>query len=750
MSKLVILESPTKTGTIQGYLGSGYKVVASKGHIRDLPKSTLGVDVDNGFETHYINIRGKGDLIKELKKLTKTADEVYLATDPDREGEAISWHLAAALNIPEEKIKRVTFNAITKSVVQEAVKNPRSIDMDLVNAQQARRILDRIVGYKLSPFLWKTVRSGLSAGRVQSVATRIIVEREAEIRDFVPVEYWTITAYHQKDDGSEFTSRYFGKNGEKQELHNGTEAQAVLNSCVGQPFTVASVKKSLKKRNPQPPFSTSTLLQDASRKYSFQSAKIMKVAQELYEGIDLGAENGGVQGLITYMRTDSLRVSPEAQEAAKSFILDKYGKKYYPDSTRVYKTDSASQDAHEAIRPANLSFEPAKIKKALTNDQYKLYKLIWDRFLASQMASAELDTVVADIDCNGNTFRTSGSSVRFAGFLKVYEGNESAEDDDKKLPPLTEGEVLLTDEVKPNQHFTEPPARYTEATLIKFLKEMGIGRPSTYAPTISTIISREYVKRESKVLVPTPLGEATTKLMIENFPEIVDYKFTAKMESDLDEIEQHTTTMENVLNDFYSRFRVSLDKASESVSRNDVALPIEETDLICDKCGSKMIVKSGRFGKFAACPNYPACKNTKPLDKDGKPKEKTAETAEPTDLICEACGAPMVKRTGRYGSFYACSKYPACKHTIKIQNEIGVQCPLCSSAIVTKRAKNRTVFFSCSNYPKCNFSSWDQPTTEKCPKCNGILYLKKDKSSYVCKTEQCGYSRPGDGYDGKN
>ncbi|MBQ7355150.1 MAG: type I DNA topoisomerase, partial [Clostridia bacterium] len=490
MSKLVILESPSKTKTVQNYLGSGYKVVASKGHIRDLPKSTLGVDIENGFETHYINIRGKGDLINELKKMTKTADEVYLATDPDREGEAISWHLATALKIPESKIKRVTFNAITKAVVQDAVKNPRTIDMDLVNAQQARRILDRIVGYKLSPFLWKTVRSGLSAGRVQSVATRIIVERENEIRSFVPVEYWTITAHHQNDDGAQFTSRYFGKNGEKQDLHTGEEAAAILASCKDHPFVVKTVKNSLKKRNPQPPFSTSSLLQDASRKYNFQSSKIMKVAQELYEGIELGAENGGVQGLITYMRTDSLRVSPEAQEAAKQFIQDKYGKKYCPDSPRSYKTDSEAQDAHEAIRPASLSFEPAKIKKYLTGDQYKLYKLIWDRFIASQMASAEIDTVIADIDCNSNTFRTTGSSVLFAGFLKVYEAQESGEEDDKKLPPLGEGERLNTTDVVPNQHFTEPPARYSEATLIKFLKDMGIGRPSTYAPTITTIISR--------------------------------------------------------------------------------------------------------------------------------------------------------------------------------------------------------------------------------------------------------------------
>lgn len=750
MSKLVILESPTKTGTVQGYLGSGYKVVASKGHIRDLPKSTLGVDVDNGFEAHYINIRGKGDLINELKKLTKAADEVYLATDPDREGEAISWHLAAALKIPEEKIKRVTFNAITKSVVQEAVKNPRAIDMDLVNAQQARRILDRIVGYKLSPFLWKTVRSGLSAGRVQSVATRIIVEREAEIRAFVPVEYWTITAYHRNDSGTEFTSRYFGKNGEKHDLHTADDAKAVLASCEGHPFCVTSIKKSLKKRNPQPPFSTSSLLQDASRKYNFQSSKIMKVAQELYEGIDLGAENGGVQGLITYMRTDSLRVSPEAQTAARDFILEKYGKKYCPDTPRTYKTDSEAQDAHEAIRPANLSFEPSKIKKHLSGDQYKLYKLIWDRFIASQMASAEIDTVTAEIDCNRNTFRTTGSSIRFAGFLKVYESQESGEDDDKKLPPLNEGDTLTTLSVKPDQHFTEPPARYSEATLIKFLKDMGIGRPSTYAPTISTIISREYVKREGKMLAPTPLGEATTKLMIENFPEIVDYKFTAQMENSLDEIERHSNTMENVLNSFYDRFRVSLDKASSTVSRADVSLPVEEIDLLCDKCGSKMIVKSGRFGKFAACPNYPTCKNTKPLDKDGKPKEKTAAAAEPTDLICEQCGAPVVKRTGRYGNFLACSNYPTCKYTVKIQNEIGVSCPLCGSAIVTKRAKNRMLFYSCSGYPKCNYSSWDQPTSEKCPTCNGILYWKKDKNGLVCKTNGCSYVYPGANNDSKN
>lgn len=749
MSKLVILESPSKTKTVQNYLGSEYKVVASKGHIRDLPKSTLGVDLENGFATHYINIRGKGDLINELKKMTKSADEVYLATDPDREGEAISWHLATALKIPDEKIKRVTFNAITKNVVQEAIKNPRALDMDLVNAQQARRILDRIVGYKLSPFLWKTVRSGLSAGRVQSVATRLIVEREAEINAFVPEEYWTITAHHENSGGEQFTSRFYGKQGEKTELTNAAEAAAILSSCEGHPFVVRSIKKSLKKRNPQSPFSTSSLIQDASRKYGFQSSKIMKVAQELYEGVDLGTENGGVQGLITYMRTDSLRVSPEAQEAAKQYILEKYGKKYYPDSPRVYKTDAEAQDAHEAIRPANMLFEPAKIKKQLTGDQYKLYKLIWDRFVASQMASAEIDTVSAEIDCNQNTFRTTGSTVRFAGYLKAYDSNEkeNTDEENSKLPPLSEGEVLATSLISPEQHFTKPPVRYTEASLIEAFKEMGIGRPSTYAPTISTILSREYVKREGKSLVPTPLGETTTKLMLEHFPEIVDYKFTAQMETELDQIEHHQNTMEEVLATFYNRFKGSLDKAAENVTKETVSIPVEEIDLICEKCGSKMIVKSGRFGKFAACPNYPTCKNTKPLDKDGKPKEKTAEVPETTDLICEKCGAPMVKRTGRFGSFYACSKYPACKQTIKIQTEIGVPCPLCGAAIVTKRAKNRTIFYSCSDYPKCQFSSWDQPTAEKCPTCGGILYLKKDKSSLVCKTDKCGYSRPGEKHD---
>ncbi|MBQ8382130.1 MAG: type I DNA topoisomerase [Clostridia bacterium] len=752
MSKLVILESPSKTKTVQNYLGSGYKVVASMGHIRDLPKSTLGVDVENGFAAHYINIRGKGDLINDLKKLTKNADEVYLATDPDREGEAISWHLATALKIPDDKIKRITFNAITKNVVQEAIKNPRAIDMDLVNAQQARRILDRIVGYKLSPFLWKTVKSGLSAGRVQSVATRLVDEREAEIRAFIPEEYWTITAHHENGDGAKFTSRYFGKNSEKHELANQADAEAVLRSCEGHPFVITSLKKSLKKRNPQSPFSTSSLLQDASRKYAYQASKIMKIAQELYEGVDLGSENGGVQGLITYMRTDSLRVSPEAQEAAKQYILEKFGKKYYPETARVYKTDSEAQDAHEAIRPANMAFEPAKIKKHLTGDQYKLYKLIWDRFVASQMASAEIDTVAVEIDCNHNTFRTTGSSVRFPGFLKAYEGNakDQGEDEEAKLPPLAEGEVLNTTAVTPDQHFTKPPARYTEASLIEAFKEMGIGRPSTYASTITTILSREYVKREGKSLVPTPLGEATTKLMLENFPEIVDYKFTAQMETSLDEIEHSENTMENVLSTFYGRFKGSLDKASETVSRADVTLPVEETDIVCEKCGSKMIVKSGRFGKFAACPNYPACKNTKPLDKDGKLKEKSEATAEPTDMICQQCGAPVVKRTGRYGSFFACSKYPECKYTVKIQNEIGVPCPLCGSAIVTKRAKNRTIFYSCSGYPKCKFSSWDQPTSEKCPDCGGILYLKKDKSNYVCKTDKCGYTRPGVKNDSEN
>jgi len=744
MPNLVIVESPSKAITIKNYLGAGYKVVSSVGHIRDLPKSTLGVDIENGFAPHYINIRGKGPLIKELKKDVKNANVVYLATDADREGEAISWHLATALEIPPEKTKRVTFNEVTKKAVKAGIRNPRGIDMDLVNSQQARRILDRIVGYKLSPFLWKTVKSGLSAGRVQSVATRIIVERENEIRAFVPTEFWTITAFLETEDGGKIKAKFFGDENGKIELPNEAEAKKILASVIGNPFTVAKVRRSVKMKNPQPPFITSTLQQEASRKLNFQSTKIMKVAQELYEGINLGPEHGGINGLITYMRTDSLRVSEEAQAAAKTYIINKFGAEYYPKTPRVYKSKANAQDAHEAIRPVNMELEPDKIKDVLSKDQYKLYKLIWDRFVASQMESAKLDTVSADIESNGYIFKANGYTIKFPGYMTVYEEGTDGNGEDPHgerttLPAINDGDKLIEKEVLPEQHFTEPPPRYTEATLVKFLEEKGIGRPSTYASIISTIITRGYVAREGKSLKPTQLGEITTKLMIESFPNIVDYKFTAKMENELDDIANGSVSMLDVLNEFYKDFSKSLDRAFDSVSKVNIEIPPEETDIICEKCNAKMIIKSGRFGKFAACPNYPECKNTKPLDNDGKTLKKEAKEPEMTDIPCDLCGAPLVIRHGAYGSFYACSNYPKCKFTKQIANEIGVKCPLCGANVITKRGKRKTVFYSCERYPDCTFSSWDLPLNEKCPKCGNILYKKKGKNQIICKS--CDYKR---------
>ena len=743
MVNLVIMESPTKASTVKSYLGSSYKVVASKGHIRDLPKSTLGIDVDNNFEAHYINIRGKGDLIKELKKEVKNADRIYLATDPDREGEAIAWHLITALAIPPEKANRVTFNSVTKAVVKEGIKHPRQIDMDIVNAQQARRILDRIVGYKLSPFLWKTVKSGLSAGRVQSVSTKIIVDRENEIRAFVPEEYWTIEAVLLTKDGKKVKTKLYGlaSDGNKLSIGNEEEAKKVFDAVNGKDFAVSDIKLGKKLKNPSPPFTTSTLQQEASRKLNYQSQRTMKIAQELYEGMNLGSEFGGVQGLITYMRTDSMRISDEARDAATTFITEKYGEEYYPKTPRVYKSKGNNvQDAHEAIRPSNLNLEPAAIKKALTTEQYKLYKLIWDRFIASQMQSAELSTVQTDFNCEGYIFRTSGYTVKFPGYMALYEestDDKNTDDENVKLPEMKVGDILASESVTPVQHFTEPPARYNDATLVKYLEEKGIGRPSTYATIITTIISRGYVKREGKQLVPTPLGEVTTELMCENFPDIVDCKFTAYMESQLDDIESGKTTMLDVISGFYKNFSVELEAAFKNVADRDIELPVEETDIICENCGSRMIVKNGRFGKFAACPNYPACKNTKPLAKTGE--GLVEKKAEKTDMKCELCGADMILRTGRYGSFYACSRYPECKFTKQKVKSLGVKCPECGSDIVTKYGKNKTVFYSCSRYPECKFSSWDMPTNEKCPKCGGMLYRKKGKNQLICKTEGCGY-----------
>ena len=743
---LVIVESPSKANTIKSYLGTNYKVMASVGHVRDLPKSTLGVDIEHNFTPKYINIRGKAQLINDLKKEAKNADKIYLATDNDREGEAISWHLATALNIPVEETQRITFNEITKTAVKAAIKEPRIVDMDLVNSQQARRILDRIVGYKLSPFLWQNIKSGLSAGRVQSVATRIIVEREEAIRAFVPQEYWTIDALLETPQGKSFTAKFFGNAKTKKKIDLKTEADSadIIKAVKNSPFKVVSVNKSVKTRNPAPPFITSTLQQEAAQKLGFQIQRTMKIAQELYEGVNIGSENGGTQGLITYMRTDSTRIAVEAVSAAKEVITGKYGANYYPSKPHVFKTKGDAQDAHEAIRPANPATEPEKIKSHLSADQYKLYKLIWSRFIASQMASALLDTVTTDIESAGYLFRASGYTVKFQGFMAVYEESENtSKNDDEpqktKLPDINENDILKLLKITPAQHFTEPPPRFTEATLVNFFKDKGIGRPSTYLSIITTIINRGYVIREKKILKPTQLGEITTHLMIQYFPDVVNYEFTAHMEDELDNIENGDMTITDVLSGFYKSFEAHLDKANQSVSKGDIKITAEETDIICDKCGSKMVVKHGRYGKFAACPNYPECKNTKPLNGDRLSESANDEKVEKTDIKCELCGKDMVIRRGRYGSFYACSNYPECKHTKPMAKDTGVACPLCGAKLLSKQSKKKMIYYSCEKYPECDFSSWDKPTNEKCPECGKMLFRKKGKPQLICHEKTCGY-----------
>lgn len=751
MANLVIVESPSKATAIKKYLGSNYKVIASKGHVRDLPKSSLSVDIENGFEAHYINIRGKGDLIKEIRREAKNAKKVFLAPDPDREGEAIAWHLAAALGIDSAKTLRVSFNEITPGVVRAAIREPRAIDMNLVNAQQTRRIWDRVVGYKLSPYLWKAVKNGLSAGRVQSVAARIIVDREEEIRAFVPEEYWTLDATLKGADGKGLTVRFYGTADGKVKLESEAQVKKVVAALAGEPFTVKSIRRATRQKTPAPPFTTSTMQQEASHKLGFQSQRIMRVAQELYEGINVGTENGGVQGLITYMRTDSQRVSAEAQSAARDLIAAKYGADYRPEKPRVYKARAGAQDAHEAIRPSHVDLEPAAIRKYLTADQYRLYKLIWDRFVASQMQSATLNTVSVELEAAGYVFRTGGYSITFPGYLAVWneEGDEEqpaeadapVEQKDLRIPALAEGDTLATGDLVPARHFTEPPARYTEASLIRFLDEKGIGRPSTYNTIITTIVSRNYVVRDGKSLVPTPLGEVTTKLMKENFSDIVDYAFTAQMEKELDEIEEGRADMKEVLSGFWKGFEKELDRAETTIGKDDFKLPAEETDIICDKCGARMVIKNGRFGKFAACPNYPACRNTKPLEEQKKPEKEQKKPPVVAEFKCELCGADMVQRTGRYGTFYACSRYPVCKFTRQKVREIDIPCPQCGAKVQIKTGRNKTVFYACSRYPECDFSSWDMPTAEKCPQCGHMLYRKKGKALLVCHEKDCGYQR---------
>ena len=685
MSKLVIVESPSKAKTIQKYLGKGYEVVASMGHVRDLPKARLCVDVKDNFKPKYSVIKGKEKLVKELKEAAAKADGVLLATDPDREGEAISWHLAYLLGLDEGAPDRVTFNEITRTGVEEGMAHPRTIDLDLVNAQQARRILDRLVGYTLSPFLAKTIRRGLSAGRVQSVAVRMIVDREEEIRAFVPQEYWTIDAkLTAPPSKAVFAASFYGDENGEIKIGSREEADKILGELQQAEFVVGPVKKGKKNRSPAPPFITSTLQQEASRKLGFQARRTMKAAQELYEGVEV--EGLGSIGLITYMRTDSLRISEDAIRDAGEYIEGRWGKKYLPAKPRHFKSRAGAQDGHEAIRPSTISLTPDQVKGSLTSDQHKLYKLIWERFIACQMAGCVLSTTQATIQAGKYLFKASGFHVAFDGFTALYEESKDEEEKaGKDLPPLEEGMKLKVKELGDNQHFTQPPARYTEASLIKTLEENGIGRPSTYAATISTITTREYVVREGKSFKPTELGEVITKLMKERFPKIVNVKFTAQVENELDAVQRGDEDWVDTLRKFYDDFDKTVQKAKKEMDGVKIRLKEDETDVICEKCGRHMVVKVGRYGKFLACPGYPECKNVK-----------------------------------------------------KIVNDTGAQCPKCGGKIIERRSKKGRVFYGCSEYPKCDFVSWDPPSKEKCPVCGKTLMQKKTKDKRLyCVTPGC-------------
>jgi DNA topoisomerase-1 len=686
-TNLVIVESPAKAKTIGKYLGSDFKVTASMGHLRDLPKSTLGVDIENGFTPDYQPVKGREDTINELKTAAKNSARVYLATDPDREGEAISWHLKELLGLNDEQALRVTFNEITKKVVQDSIAHPRAIDQNLVDAQQARRILDRIVGYKLSPLLWRKIKRGLSAGRVQSVATRMVTDREEEIRSFVPEEYWLLEALVSRTaKPGAFKASFYGTENKKMELKSAEEVKTVVDAVSGAPFTVSQIKRTEKKRSPSPPFITSTLQQEASRKLGMTPRRTMSIAQQLYEGVDIEGE--GTIGLITYMRTDSLRISEEALADAKSFIVARYGEQYYPGSPTRYKTKNAAQDAHEAIRPANVHITPEQIKSSVTSDQYKLYKLIWSRFIACQMTNAVYDSVTVDIRSAGYIFRAVNTVIKFAGFTAVYE---EGRDDDKEetespLPDLEEGEALKLDQINQEQKFTQPPSRYTEATLIKAMEETGVGRPSTYAPTISTILDREYVVKEGRYLRPTALGEVVTSLMKERFSDIVDMNFTARMEEALDSVEKGEKSWRSLLSDFYGGFEKTLEAAEAALEGERIKIPDEVSEEVCDRCGRQMVIKAGRFGRFLACPGYPQCTFTKPL---------------------------VVEMPGR--------------------------CPKCQSRILKRTSKNGYTYYACENLKECGFMTWDVPTKDNCPECGQTLFKKSGRGfkKPYCINEAC-------------
>ena len=688
MSYLVIVESPTKVKTIGKHLGSKYKVKASMGHLRDLPKSDIGIDIEGGFVPKYLAIRGKSALVKELRALAEESEAIYLATDPDREGEAISWHLKELLGLDEKKTKRVTFNEITKNAIVEGIKHPRSIDENLVNAQQARRLLDRIVGYKLSPLLWKKVRYGLSAGRVQSVATRLVIDRENEIREFVPREFWTLDADFSRISPNEgaFSARFYGTEKKKIEPSSAEETDKIIESIKNAAFFVKSIKKGQKKRSPVPPFITSTLQQEASRRFGMSPSRTMTIAQQLYEGVDV--EGVGSTGLITYMRTDSLRLADEAIFAVRNYITDTYGESFCPKTRRVFKTKKGAQDAHEAIRPSDVTLTPERIKKSLTADQYKLYRIIWSRFVACQMESAVYDTMSVDIAAGEYIFRATSSKIAFKGYTAVYSdmAAEQEEAEVSALPELSENEPLKFEGEKSEQHFTLPPARYTDGSLIKAMEEKGVGRPSTYAPTISTIINREYVIKEGKNLKPTPLGEVVNGLMVDQFGDIVDVEFTAHMEETLDEVEAGNKDWKQTLSDFYGPFAEKLEAAEKALEGKRLKVPDEETDIVCELCGRKMVVKSGRFGKFLACPGFPDCKNTKAI------VEKTPG-----------------------------------------------ECPTCGGQILKKKSKNGYWYYGCENFPECAFMTWDVPQDAKCEVCGKTLYKRSGRGpkKMFCANPDC-------------
>ena len=728
---LVIVESPAKAKTLEKFLGKDYFVKASTGHIRDLPLKSLGVNVDKGFEPDYEVLKGKEKTIKEIRSSAASAKTVMLAPDPDREGEAIAWHLSYIIDNPK-KIKRIEFNEITKEAVQAAVKNPREIDINRVNAQQARRVLDRIVGYKISPLLWKKVQKGLSAGRVQSVAVRLICEREALVQRFVAQEYWKITAHLSKQGKPEvFTALLSARGQEQIKVNTESEAGDILKALEGASFAVKEVKSREQKRNPYPPFITSTLQQDASRKLGYPAKKTMSVAQKLYEGINIEGE--GYVGLITYMRTDSTRVADVAIKEVRQYIEEKLSPKYLPKAPKTYKTKKSSQDAHEAVRPTSVFRTPESVKADLSPEQFKLYELIWKRFVASQMKSAVLDISSADIQAGDFTFRASGSVLKYDGFLFLYE--ESRDDDEEKssrIPVLSNGEMLDLKEIVPSQHFTQPPARYNEASLVKELEEKGIGRPSTYAPIISTIIDRGYVIRDGRALKPTELGIITNGLLVKHFPVILDIEFTAKMEEELDEVEEGKMDWKATLQEFYSPFKASLDKASVEMKKVKME---EKTDEVCEKCGKPMVVRQSRYGAFMACTGFPKCKNTKDLPRRG---EQTVEIKE----NCEKCGKPLEVKRSKFGMFLACTGYPKCKNTKPIIKKIGVTCPEanCGGDLMERKTRKGRIFYSCSNYPKCKFATWYKPIPETCPTCGAFLVEKKTKDGTAKEcSKKCGF-----------